>query len=75
VKLSAGWLIEKSGTTKGLRRGHVGISSAHALALVHHGGGSTDELLSLARHVRDVVKMRFGVTLVPEPILVGTTWV
>jgi UDP-N-acetylmuramate dehydrogenase len=74
VKLSAGWLIEKSGTTKGLRRGHVGISSAHALALVHHGGGSTDELLSLARHVRDVVKMRFGITLVPEPILVGTTW-
>jgi UDP-N-acetylmuramate dehydrogenase len=74
VKLSAGWLIERSGISKGLKRGHVGVSSAHALALVHHGDGSTEELLSLAHDVRDAVRARFDVTLVPEPILVGTTW-
>jgi UDP-N-acetylmuramate dehydrogenase len=72
VKLSAGWLIERAGFSKGLRCGPVGISSAHALALVHHGGGTTVALLTLAREIRDGVRTRFGVTLVPEPKLVGT---
>lgn len=74
VKLSAGWLIERAGFTKGLRRGPVGISSAHALALVHHGGGTTAALVDLAREIRDTVRTRFGVTLVPEPTFVGLTW-
>jgi UDP-N-acetylmuramate dehydrogenase len=74
VKLSAGWLIERSGLSRGLRSGAVGISTTHALALVHHGGGSTAELISLAHRVRDAVRDRFGVTLAPEPIFVGTTW-
>jgi UDP-N-acetylmuramate dehydrogenase len=67
VKLAAGWLIERSGLAKGLRRGNVGISTRHALALVHHGGGTTGELLALARHVRDSVYTQFAVRLVPEP--------
>jgi UDP-N-acetylmuramate dehydrogenase len=74
VKLSAGWLIERAGVARGLRRGAVGVSTAHALALVHHGGGTTAELVALARHVRDAVSARFGVTLTPEPVFVGTTW-
>jgi len=73
VKLSAGWLIEHAGIAKGLRRGAVGVSSRHALALVHHGGGTTAELAALARDVRGAVAARFGVTLAPEPIFVGTT--
>jgi UDP-N-acetylmuramate dehydrogenase len=71
VKLAAGWLIERSGLAKGLRRGAVGLSSRHALALVHHGGGTTAELLAFARHVRDMVEARFGVRLVPEPVVLG----
>jgi UDP-N-acetylmuramate dehydrogenase len=74
VKLSAGWLIERAGFAKGLRVGAVGISTAHALALVNHGGGTTRELLSLALGVRDAVRARFGVTLAPEPIVVGAAW-
>lgn len=69
VKLAAGWLIEKSGIEKGLRMGHVGISSAHALALVHHGGGTTKELLALADHVVRTVREAFGVELEREPVL------
>jgi UDP-N-acetylmuramate dehydrogenase len=72
VKLAAGWLIEHAGLAKGLRRGAVGISSRHALALVHHGGGSTADLLALAREVRATVAARFGVALQPEPVLVGS---
>jgi UDP-N-acetylmuramate dehydrogenase len=71
VKLAAGWLIERAGVAKGTRRGSVGISTRHALALVHHGGGRTADLLALAREVRDTVAARFGVRLVPEPVFLG----
>ncbi len=69
VKLAAGWLIERAGMPKGTRRGSVGISTAHALALVHHGGGTTAELLSLAAEIQAAVRERFGVELRREPVL------
>jgi UDP-N-acetylmuramate dehydrogenase len=71
VKLAAGWLIERSGTRKGERHGPVGISTRHALCLVHNGGGSTRELLSLATLVASRVKDVFGVELAREPVLLG----
>jgi UDP-N-acetylmuramate dehydrogenase len=74
VKLSAGWLIERAGIRKGQRRGAVGVSTAHALALVHHGGGSTAALLELAHEVGDAVHARLGMTLVPEPTMIGVAW-
>ena len=74
VKLAAGWLVERAGIKRGLRMGPVGVSSRHALALVHHGGGCTADLIRLAVHLRDTVVLRFGVTLVPEPVFLGVTW-
>jgi len=71
TKLSAGWLIEHAGFTKGTTRGRVGISSKHALALINRGGATTTELLALAREIQDGVRARFGVELVPEPVIVG----
>jgi len=70
-KLPAAALIEETGFTKGLRREHVGISVDHALALVHHGGGTTVELLGLARDIRDGVAAQFGIRLDPEPVFWG----
>ena len=70
-KLSAGWLVERAGFTKGLRRGRVGISSAHALALTNCGGGSATELVELAREIRGGVFATFGVELRPEPVFLG----
>lgn len=69
VKLAAGWLIEKAGIAKGTRRGAIGVSTRHALALVHHGGGTTAELLGFAEEIRARVHGRFGVTLEREPRL------
>ena len=69
VKLAAGWLIERAGISKGMRRGHVGVSTRHALALVHHGGGTTAELLALEEEVRTAVRVRFGLELQREPVL------
>ncbi|MEJ2583293.1 MAG: UDP-N-acetylmuramate dehydrogenase [Acidobacteriota bacterium] len=70
-KVSAAWLIERAGFEKGLRRGSVGISTAHSLALVHHGGGTTEELIGLAREIRDGVRTETGIELVPEPVFLG----
>ena len=71
VKLSAAWLIERAGFPKGTRRGAVGVSSRHALALVHHGGGSAAELVDFACEIVETVRARFDVRLRPEPVLVG----
>jgi UDP-N-acetylmuramate dehydrogenase len=69
IKLAAGWLIERAGISKGLRRGNVGISDRHALALVNAGGGTTRELLALADEVVLRVKQVWGVMLEREPVL------
>jgi UDP-N-acetylmuramate dehydrogenase len=69
TKLAAGWLIERSGITKGTRRGAIGISTRHALALVHHGGGTTAEMMDFAEDIRRRVESRFGVRLEQEPRL------
>jgi UDP-N-acetylmuramate dehydrogenase len=65
-KVSAAWLIERSGFTRGFKMGGVGISSRHALALVNLGGGSS-ELLRLADSIRAAVLLRFGIKLEQEP--------
>lgn len=72
VKTSAAWLIEHAGFGKGYGLpGPVGLSTKHSLALTNRGGGTTAELLALARTVRDGVRDTFGITLEPEPVLVG----
>ena len=71
TKVSAAWLIERSGFGKGAFDGPVGISSKHTLALVHRGGGATADLLRVARTIRDGVRSSFGVELVPEPVVVA----
>ncbi len=69
VKLAAGWLIERSGIQKGTRHGAIGVSTNHALALVHYGGGTTKELLAFADELRARVRDRFGIDLEREPRL------
>jgi UDP-N-acetylmuramate dehydrogenase len=71
VKVSAAWLIEQAGFGKGWGEGRVGLSHKHTLALVNRGGATTSELLGVAREVREGVRARFGITLVPEPVVVG----
>ncbi|AIY01775.1 UDP-N-acetylenolpyruvoylglucosamine reductase [Arthrobacter sp. PAMC 25486] len=95
VKLSAAWLIEHSGFTKGyglageLAAGsaasasssdgkhdagtppRASLSTKHTLAITNRGGARTEDILAIAREVRDGVVRQFGITLVPEPVLVG----
>jgi UDP-N-acetylmuramate dehydrogenase len=75
TKTSAAWLIEQAGFGRGhgldLRGGRASLSTKHTLALTNRGGATTDDLLALAREVRDGVERRFGIRLVNEPVLVG----
>ncbi len=71
VKVSAAWLIERAGFGKGYGSNGVAISGKHTLALTNRGTGTSSALLALAREIRDGVRDRFGVTLHPEPVLVG----
>ena len=71
-KLSAAWLIERAGFTKGYPGpgAKARISTKHTLALVN-SGGTTHDLIALAREIRDGVREKFAVTLHPEPVFVG----
>lgn len=71
AKVSAAWLIERAGFTKGYAGRGVAISGKHTLALTNRGAGTTAALLELAREIRAGVEHRFGVLLHPEPVLVN----
>ena len=71
VKVSAAWLIERSGFPKGWGSGPAGLSTKHPLAVVNRGGASAEDVLAVARAVRSGVLARFGILLQNEPVLVG----
>ncbi len=74
VKVPAGWLIERAGFGKGYPApGPARISTKHTLALTSPGGGTTADLLALAREITAGVAGAFGVNLSNEPVLVGVT--
>ncbi|MFF2349183.1 UDP-N-acetylmuramate dehydrogenase [Kitasatospora sp. NPDC058115] len=71
TKTSAAWLIDKAGFGKGYGSGPATLSTKHTLALTNRGAATTEDLLALAREIRDGVRAAFGVELVNEPVLVG----
>jgi UDP-N-acetylmuramate dehydrogenase len=74
AKVPAAWLIEHSGFAKGYGApGPARVSAKHTLALVNAGNAATADLLALAREIVAGVEDAYGVTLAPEPVLVGVT--
>ncbi|MFI6428381.1 UDP-N-acetylmuramate dehydrogenase [Promicromonospora sp. NPDC050880] len=77
VKTSAAWLIERAGFGKGFglagEQSPARLSTKHTLAMTNRGGARAEDVVALARAVRDGVRDRFGVTLVPETVLVGVS--
>jgi len=73
VKLSAAWLIEHAGVHRGyaVPGSRAAVSSKHTLALTNRGGATAAQVAELARYVQVTVLNRFGVSLVPEPVVVG----
>jgi UDP-N-acetylmuramate dehydrogenase len=71
TKISAAWLVEHSGFSKGFARGAVGISGKHALAIINRGGARAAEIVALKNEVQRRVQESFGIELQPEPVFVG----
>ncbi len=66
TKLSAAWLIEHAGFSRGYGNEQVSLSTKHTLALTNRGGATTAELLALAAEIRAGVEAAFGIRLRPE---------
>lgn len=76
VKTSAAWLIEHAGFSRGFALtpdAAAGLSTKHALALTNRGNARADDVVALARAIRDGVREAYGVELVAEPVLLGVT--
>lgn len=86
IKLSAAWLIDHAGFAKGfglegtsngnlnghdLAGGRASLSTKHTLAITNRGEASAEDMLVIARAVRDGVERTFGIQLQPEPLLIG----
>ena len=70
-KVSAAWLVEHSGFSRGYGNGSVGISRKHALAIVNRGNATAADVLALKDDIQQRVEEIWGVLLEPESVFVG----
>ena len=80
MKLSAAWLIQHAGFEKGfglegdareIAGGRASLSTKHTLAITNRGDATAEDIFAIARAVRAGVAEKFGVELVPEPVVVN----
>jgi len=70
-KVSAAWLVEHSGFSKGYALGAAGISHKHALALINRGDAKASDMVGLKDEILHGVQEAWGILLEPEPVFVG----
>jgi UDP-N-acetylmuramate dehydrogenase len=74
VKVSAAWLIEQAGFSKGFTlNGRAALSGKHTLAISNRGDATSSDILELAQHIRKGVSEKFAVELKAEPRLISLT--
>src|SRR5262249_26083725 len=71
TKLSAAWLIERTGFRRGEGPGPVTLSSRHSLAIVCHDGARAADVTGFGAEIRARVPPRSRGRLVLEPVLWG----
>jgi UDP-N-acetylmuramate dehydrogenase len=70
-KVSAAWLVEHSGFSRGYGSGPVGISRKHALAIVNRGNATAADIVAFKENIQQRVEEIWGIVLEPEPVFVG----
>jgi len=70
-KVSAAWLVERSGFSRGFGSGPVGISRKHALAIVNRGNATAADIVAFKEDIQQRVEEIWGILLEPEPVFVG----
>jgi UDP-N-acetylmuramate dehydrogenase len=72
VKVSAAWLIEQAGFTKGFTlNGRAALSSKHTLAITNRGAATSADISELADHIVRGVKAKFDIELKPEATFIS----
>lgn len=69
-KVAAGYLLEQAGA-KGRKLGGAAVADYHGNLIYNAGGARASEIWELAKQLREEVKVKFGVTLVPEVQFIG----
>lgn len=69
VKLSAAWLLDKVGGFRGYREGDAGAYEHQALVIVNYGTATTENIISLAREMKNIIKEKTNVTLEEEVVM------
>ena len=71
-KVSAAWLIENAGFSKGFGlNDRATLSTKHTLALTNRGDATSADILELADHIRAGVRATYGIELEFEPRVVN----
>ena len=68
TKIAAGWLIDNAGL-KGYRKADAGVHENQALVLVNYGNASGNEIINLAKLIKQKVKEKYGISIEPEVII------
>ena len=71
VKLSAAWLIEKSGFNKGYCFKGASLSEKHCLAIVNRQNATAADIVEFANGIASYVFLEFRVELLPEVVYLG----
>ena len=66
VKVSLGWILDKVCHVKGMVKGHVQVYEKQALVLVATPGATSEEVVTLAHELIDLVKEKTGLTVEGE---------
>ena len=72
VKVSAAWLIENAGISKGQELGGAAISSKHVLAITNKKSATAKDIHDLATRCKDAVREEFEIELESEVRLFGS---
>jgi UDP-N-acetylmuramate dehydrogenase len=72
VKVSAAWLIEQAGFSKGFSlNGRAALSTKHTLAITNRGNATSADVSELADHIVAGVKAKFDIELKPEATFIS----
>ncbi|MFF2482887.1 UDP-N-acetylmuramate dehydrogenase [Paenibacillus sp. NPDC058071] len=63
-------LIEAAGL-KGFRVGGAEVSELHSNFIINTGQATAEDVLTLMSHIQGVIREQFGISLVPEVLVVG----
>lgn len=71
LKLSAAWLLDNAGISKGFHLGEAGVSSDHVLCFINVGKARAEDILALSDFAVAKVEKKFAIKLIPEPNMLG----